>query len=80
MSKILPGGDGPPSPSRDRDGIGRRDKNIAGLLHSIFSVTEGLILKSSKPGLGQGIMGDLVLSNGKEGKFGSALLGEFSLK
>ncbi len=51
------GNDGPPSPSRDRGGIGRRDKNVTELLYRIVSVTEALALKPSKSGLGQGIMG-----------------------
>jgi len=42
------------------DGPPWRDKNVTGLLHCIVSVTEALVLKSAKSGLGQGIMGAIV--------------------
>jgi hypothetical protein len=60
---------GPPSPSRDLGGIGRRDKNVTGLHHCIISVTETLVFKSGKSDLGQGIMGDLVLLHFVQDKF-----------
>jgi len=56
-----------------------RDKNGVGLLHCIISLTEILVLKFGKSGLGQGIMGDLVLSNVKEEKWEIGLLGVFFL-
>ena len=45
----------------ESDGPPWRDKKCAELLHCIISLTETLVLKFGKSGLGQGIMGKQLL-------------------
>ncbi len=70
MSKIPPGGDGPPW--RDSPGVRCCRCNIqeAGLVK----------IRTWKVGLDQGIMGDLVLSDVKERKRDRGLLAKFRIQ